>query len=84
MQRIKTSLHSHPITAVRLTHPGRSLLESRSLEVNVGHCGVTASIIGAILSSVIRHFAWETCKRWRMSLAVSWDVPGIRTVPVGA
>lgn len=71
------------MTAVRLPQPGLSLLESRSLEVNVGHCGVTASISGAMLSSVIRHFAWETCRRCRMSLAVSWDVPGIRIIPVG-
>lgn len=71
-----------PMSSVRLPQPCIALRDSRSLVEMEGHSEATVSNSGAKVSSVITHFAPDDCSRWRISRAVSWEVPGIRTVPV--
>lgn len=41
----------------------------------------TDSTAGASASLVTMHLAFEAWSRYEMSLAVSWDVPGKKTIP---
>lgn len=42
---------------------------------------MTDSTAGASVSLVMMHLAFEAWSRYKMSLAVNWDVPGIKTIP---
>lgn len=42
---------------------------------------MTDSTAGASASLVTMHLAFEAWSRYKISLAVNWDVPGIKTIP---
>lgn len=74
-------LDTHARSSLRFSHPSLLPWPTMSLLFRNWLSGRTDSTAGARASSVTKHLAFEAWSRYKMSLAVNWDVPGIRTIP---
>jgi len=74
-------LGTHAKSSLRFSHPSLLPLATISLLFRNWQPGKTDSTAGARVSLVMMHLAFEAWSRYKMSLAVNWDVPGIKTIP---
>lgn len=74
-------LDTHTRSFLKFSHPSLLPLPTMSLLFRNWLPARTDSTAGARLSSVTKHLALEAWSRYKISFAVSWDVPGIRTIP---
>lgn len=74
-------LDTHAKSSLRFSHPSLLPLATISLLFRNGQSDTTDSTAGASAALVMMHLAFEAWSRYKMSLAVNWDVPGIKTIP---
>lgn len=74
-------LDTHTKSSLMFSHPSLFPLATVSLLFRNWQSGMTDSTAGASVSLAMMHLAFEAWSWYKMSLAVNWDVPGIKTIP---
>lgn len=77
----RKELDTHARSSLKFSHPSLLPWPTMSLVFRNWVSDRTDSTAGARASLVTMHLAFEVWSRYKMSLAVSWVVPGKRTIP---